>query len=352
MWRYLELLPIAREENIVSIGEGWTPLVKTKMLGTKLGAKNLYVKNDYAMPTLSFKDRGASCAVSKALELGLKTIALVSSGNQGSSFAAYSARAGIKCVVFVPELIPSEKLAQIAIYGPKLAKVRATVDQARILLEKACSELGVTPLNTSFLRSYYKEGMKTLAFELCEQFDWNPPDWVLIPSGSGTSLLGVQKGFDEVKRLGLIEHCPKLVAVQTQAAQAIVERFSGTSLSTPQFSKTVATALFIREPVELELVVKAIEDSKGTAVAVKEDTILQAQKDLARFEGIFAEPSGAIVIGAVAELIDHGVVDADEKIVCVISGAGLKDVKSARIGVPEPPTLGPSIQELQEIIIS
>jgi len=333
------------------MGEGWTPLVKTRMLANKLGTENLFIKSDYAMPTLSFKDRGSSCVVSKALDLGLKTIALVSSGNAGSSFAAYSARAGIRCLILVPDFTPSEKLAQIAVYGPKLAKITATVDQARTFLEKASSDLDVTPMNTSCLRSYYKEGMKTLAFELCEQFDWNPPEWVLIPSGSGSSLLGVWKGFDEFRKLGLIERCPKLVAVQTQAAQAIVERISGTrSFSTPQSSKTVATGLFVRDPPEAELVVKAIKDSKGTAVAVKEDLILQAQKDLAKLEGIFAEPSGAIVIGAVADLIDHGVVDADERVVCVITGSGLKDVKSARLGVPDPPTISPSIRELRDIL--
>jgi len=351
MWRYRELLPVSRDQNIISMGEGWTPLVKTRMLANKLGTENLFIKSDYAMPTLSFKDRGSSCVVSKALDLGLKTIALVSSGNAGSSFAAYSARAGIRCLILVPDFTPSEKLAQIAVYGPKLAKITATVDQARTFLEKASSDLDVTPMNTSCLRSYYKEGMKTLAFELCEQFDWNPPEWVLIPSGSGSSLLGVWKGFDEFRKLGLIERCPKLVAVQTQAAQAIVERISGTrSFSTPQSSKTVATGLFVRDPPEAELVVKAIKDSKGTAVAVKEDLILQAQKDLAKLEGIFAEPSGAIVIGAVADLIDHGVVDADERVVCVITGSGLKDVKSARLGVPDPPTISPSIRELRDIL--
>jgi threonine synthase len=331
------------------MGEGWTPLIKARMLANRFGTKNLFIKSDYAMPTFSFKDRGSSCVVSKALELGLKTIAIVSSGNAGSSLAAYCARAGLGCLILVPDFTPAEKLAQVAVYGPKLAKITATVDQARVLLQNTSSALGITPMNTSCLRSYYKEGMKTLAFELCEQFDWNPPEWVLIPSGSGSSLLGAWKGFDEFKQLGLIARCPKLVAVETQAAQPIAEKFGTGTPPTSQSSKTVATALLVREPPEVEFVVAAIKDSKGTAVVVEEEIMLQAQKDLAKSEGIFAEPSGAIVLGAAAHLVEQRVVDADERIVCVVTGAGLKDVKSARLGVPEPRTIGATVQELRSM---
>ena len=343
-------MPILRDDNVVSMGEGWTPLIKTKALASKLGVKNLYLKNDFAMPTLSYKDRGSSCVISKAMELGLKTIGVVSSGNAGASFSAYAARAGITCLVLVPELTPSEKLAQIAAYGQKLVKVRGSLDETRALLENARNGLGVMPWNTSFLRSYYKEGMKTIAFELCEQFDWDPPDWVLFPSGSGSSLLGARKGFSELMELGLIEQSPRLVAVQTQSAQAIVKAVSRPSISAPQSTTPVATALFVRNPPELELVVKAIEDSSGAAVAVTEDAMLEAQKQLAKFEGVLAEPAGATVIAAVSQLIDNGIVEADERIVCVITGAGLKDVKSMQVGIPEPPTIGPTTQELRNII--
>jgi len=350
MWKYRELLPIVLDKNVVSMGEGWTPLVRTETLASKLGVKNLYVKNDFAMPTLSFKDRGSSCGISKAQELALKRIGVVSSGNAGSSFAAYAARAGISCLVLVPEVAPSEKLAQIAAYGQKLVRIRGGLDQARTLLENARNELGIMPLNTSVLRSYYKEGMKTLAFELCEQFGWNPPDWILIPSGSGSSLFGAWKGFIEFKELGLIEHCPRLVAVQTQAAQAIVKGVSERSISAPSSSSTAATALSVRDPPELEWVVRAIEDSKGAAVAVKENALRSAQKELSKSEGILAEPAGAIGIAAVSDLIDHGIVDANEEIVCVVTGAGLKDIKSLQVEVPEPPTIDPNIQELKRVI--
>jgi threonine synthase len=347
MWRYRELLPILDDQNIISMGEGWTPLIKFRELAKRLGTKSLFMKIDYAMPTFSFKDRGTSCVVSRALELGLKRIAIVSSGNAGASLAAYCARAGLGCLILVPDFTPAEKLAQITVYGPKLAKITATVDQARDFLQKSNVDLGITPMNTSFLRAYYKEGMKTLAFEICEQFDWDPPEWVLIPSGSGSSLLGAWKGFNEFKKLGLIERYPKLVAVESQAAQPIAEKL-GTGA--PQVSKTVATALLVREPPELEYVVAAIKESGGTAVVVEEERMLQAQKGVAKSEGVFAEPSGAIAIGAVANLVDRGFVDRDERIVCVAGGAGLKDLKSARLGVPEPLTIGTTLEEIRSII--
>ena len=292
-----------------------------------------------------------SVTVSKAIELDIKRIAIASSGNAGASLAAYATKAGIDCTVLTPWFTPSEKIIQIGIYGPRILKVRGTVDDARKLIDKAENRFNWVPFNTSFLRAYFIEGMKTIAFEIYEQLDRNIPDTIVIPTGSGLSLLGVWKGFKELEEMGIIDKFPRFVAVQTEVIHPIVDVFKGKLPCRKKLrkeSQSVATALCISEPPELYLVVNTIKETKGIAITVSDENILKAQVDLVRMEGIFAEPSGAAGIAGLIKLIEKGKVDPDENIVCLVTGSGFHDLRSAKSLFTNPPTIDPTIMDLEQ----
>ncbi len=352
MWRYRELLPIERSRNIVSLGEGGTPLVRSTRLAEALGLKNLYLKLDFMNPTGSFKDRDASAVVSRALELNVKCIIGYSTGNAGVSQAAYAARAGLESVVLAPSSASPVKLSSIIIHGSKLIIVDGTFDDAARLALEASSKLKWM-LNGGVINPVRHDALKTIAYELAEQLNWSPPDWYVQSVGVGTAAIGVWKGFKELNEIGWLNGYPKVGCVQSEGCAPMAKAFKSGSerLEPVKEPKTIASAIAVGNPAGWPLLRKAVLETKGTIEAVSDDEILEAEKLLAKLEGIWAEPAGAAPISFVKKLLNEGTIDRDELIVCVISGCGLKDVEVASKLIERPSMIKPTIEELMKVVL-
>jgi threonine synthase len=327
VWRYRDLMPINDPAKIVTLNEGGTGLHQCKRLGKALGISQLYVKNEGENPTGSFKDRGMTVGVTKALELGVKSVICASTGNTSASLAAYAAKAGLQCAVLIPSgKIAYGKLAQAIIYGAKVIQVRGNFDQALDIVFKLSEKhRNIYLLNS--INPFRIEGQKSLGFEICEQLDNKPPDRVIVPVGNAGNISAIWKGFTEFHNLGFVKTLPKMTGIQAVGAAPIVEAIKNGSseikpVSTPE---TIATAIRIGAPVSWKKAINAIRDSGGTAETVTDEEILEAQKTLSRLEGLFVEPASASSIAGLKKLVENGDVDKNERIVCVTTGHGLKD---------------------------
>jgi threonine synthase len=327
VWKYKELLPIDHQESIVSLGEGGTGLHHCKKLGKKLGLKNLYVKNEGENPTGSFKDRGMTVAVSKAVEQHRKRVVCASTGNTSASLAAYSAKAGLDCIVFIPKgKIAPGKMIQVIIHGAKIVEVDGDFDKALEIVVKLVTDRTDLYLMNS-VNPYRLEGQKTLGFEIHDQLDGQSPDSVLLPVGNGGNISAVWKGFTELHQLGLSRDKPRMIGIQAARAAPIVRaiRSNATKILPVAKAETIATAIRIGSPVNWPKVLHAIRDSNGTAETVTDIQILNAQAELARDEGIFVEPASAASIAGLEKMVEDKKIDKQETIVCVTTGHGLKD---------------------------
>ena len=330
VWKYKELLPISSYESIVSLNEGGTTLHRCKRLGQELGLNNLYVKNEGENPTGSFKDRGMTVGVTKAIELGAKIVACASTGNTSASLAAYSAKAGLGCLVIIPSgNIAMGKLAQAMLYGAKVVAINGNFDTAFAMILEASIKYGVYLLNS--INPFRLEGQKTAAFEVCEQLGWNAPDVVVMPVGNAGNISAYWKGFQEFLTLGIVNTSPKMIGIQAEGAQPIAKAVMlGRKEIEPVYDpETVASAIRIGRPVSWKKALKAIYDSQGTARTSTDKEILDAQKLLARKEGLFVEPASASSIAGLQKLVKEGMVERDQVIVCVTTGHGLKDPETA-----------------------
>ena len=357
VWKYAELLPVRNPDRAVTLGEGGTPLIKAARLGKKLGLKHLYLKDETRNPTGSFKDRLMTVGVTKALEFGAKTVVTASSGNAAISLAAYAAKVGLECYTFVPERAPESKLAQISIHGAVVVKVteKERGDPTYELMIESWKRFGWHPIpSAGAFNPYHWEGIKTLAYEVCEGLKWSCPDWVFVPTGAGTLLSGCAKGFSELKRLGLTKNMPRIVAVQAKGCAPLVRAFRQNipyeRIETWKKPKTVAGGLIDPFPWDADTAIEGIRRSGGDAVAVSDKEILQAEKELAQMEGVFAEPSGAAGVAGLKALIDEGKVDASDTVVVEVTGGGLKDVQTALEISKRPRTISPSIKALSKLI--
>ena len=327
MWKYRELLPVEKEECIVSLAEGGTGLHHCKRLGRKLGLKKLYVKNEGENPTGSFKDRGMTVAISKARELGKKKVLCASTGNTAASLAAYSARAGMECIVLMPKgKVAGGKMLQVIMHGAKLIQVRGDFDQAlEMAMELADKRREFYLMNS--INPFRLEGQKTLAFEILHQLGERCPDVVLLPVGNGGNISAAWKGFSEFQQLKIVRDRPRMMGIQAEKAAPIARAVKSRQskvrpIHNPQ---TIATAIRIGSPASWPKVLRAIRESKGTAETVTDRQILAAQKELATLEGIFVEPASAASIAGLKKLSEDGRVDPSETVVCVTTGHGLKD---------------------------
>jgi threonine synthase len=327
VWRYRDLMPINDASKIVTLNEGGTGLHQCKRLGKALGISQLYVKNEGENPTGSFKDRGMTVGVTKALELGVKSVICASTGNTSASLAAYAAKAGLQCAVLIPSgKIAYGKLAQAIIYGAKVIQVRGNFDQALDIVFKLSEKhRNIYLLNS--INPFRIEGQKSLGFEICEQLDNKPPDRVIVPVGNAGNISAIWKGFTEFHNLGFVKTLPKMTGIQAVGAAPIAEAIkNGSSTITPVSTpETIATAIRIGAPVSWKKAINAIRDSGGTAETVTDEEILEAQKTLSRLEGLFVEPASASSIAGLKKLVENGTIDKDERIVCVTTGHGLKD---------------------------
>ncbi len=326
MWRYAPVLPVAKPENIITLGEGFTPLVRAKRLGDRLGAKNLWVKDEGINPTGSFKARGLSCAVSMCAELGVKKIAIPSAGNAASASAAYAAAAGIECHIFMPQDVPQSNFIECKSFGAHVTLVDGLIsDCGRIVGERKAAE-GWFEVST--LKEPYRiEGKKTMGYEVAEQFQWNLPDVIFYPTGGGVGMIGMWKAFAEMETLGWIgPKRPKMIAVQVEGCQPVVRAFEKGEKRSEFFQNahTVAAGLRVPKPLGDFLVLNAVRESGGTAIAVSDEEMMDAGVQLASDEGMFAAPEGAACVAALQKLLANGFLKADERMVIYNTGAGLK----------------------------
>jgi threonine synthase len=330
LWRYWPVLPLRHRESIVSLGEGMTPLLPTRRLGKAIGASDLWVKDEGLNPTGSFKARGQTAAMSMAVELGIRKIAIPSAGNAASAAAAYAAAAGIEAHIFMPIDVPKANLVECKTLGARVTLVDGLIsDCARIVSERKEQE-GWFDLST-LKEPYRLEGKKTMGYEVAEQFGWELPDAILYPTGGGVGLIGMWKAFEELEYLGWIgSKRPKMIAVQAEGCQPIVRAFErgDTQSEFWQGASTVAAGLRVPKPLGDVLTLRALKASGGTAVAVPDSEIISAGVELASLEGIFPAPEGAACVAGVRKLIATGFLSPNERIVIYNTGSGLKYIEA------------------------
>ena len=326
MWRYAELLPVVEGANVVTLGEGWTPLLPAERLGTALGLSALYLKDEGSNPTGSFKARGLSAAVSRAKELGLTELVIPTAGNAGGALAAYCAAAGMRATVFMPRDAPAANRLECRLHGARLELVDGVISDAGRHAAAAAKEHGWFDVST--LREPYRlEGKKTMGFELAEQFGWELPDVIVYPTGGGTGLIGIWKAFDELEALGWIDsRRPRMVAVQAEGCAPIVHAFeAGSEFAEPVANPhTIAAGLRVPAAIGDYLILRTLRESGGTAVAVSDDAIREAVGLVAREAGILTAPEAAATVAAVPELLERGAIERDERVVLLLTGSGLK----------------------------
>lgn len=326
VWRYAPLLPITDPSKIITLHEGGTGLHHCRRLGSLLGLEHLYVKNEGENPTGSFKDRGMAVGVTRALEMGAKSVICASTGNTAASLAAYSAKAGLERVVLIPSgKIAYGKLAQAIVYGARIVQIKGNFDEALKIVFEICSRNREIYLLNS-VNPFRIEGQKTLAYEICDQLN-RQPDYFIIPVGNAGNISAAWKGFLEYYSLDQIDAKPKMIGVQAEGAAPIAEAVAKRWLNIEPVKKpeTIATAIRIGMPVSWKKALRAIYDSGGTALTVSDDEILDAQSLVARLEGLFVEPASAASIAALKKLKEEDYLSKDDFVVCIATGHGLKD---------------------------
>lgn len=349
VWKYRALLPVSREP--VSLNEGGTPLYLVERLAKSIGMKEVYVKHEGMNPTGSFKDRGMTVGVTKALELGMKTVACASTGNTSASLAVYGARAGVPAVVLLPSgKVALGKLAQALMHGAKVLSIRGNFDDALKLVRNLCDREGFYLLNS--VNPYRLEGQKTIAFEIADQLGWQAPDRIVLPVGNAGNISAIYKGFKELKYLGFIDSVPKMTGIQAEGASPIVKAIknNATTIIPEAKPETVATAIRIGNPVNAAKALTAIRESNGTAETVSDEEIIAAQHELASLEGIGVEPASASSIAGLKKLAGMGVIDSDEKVVCVTTGHLLKDSEHVLAVCPKPIEIDATIEAVRKAV--
>jgi threonine synthase len=326
MWRYREVLPVIDDDSIVSLGEGWTPLLLASRLGSSLGMNRLYIKDESLNPTQSFKARGMSAAVSMAKELGVMKLAAPSAGNAGGALSAYAARAGLEAHIFMPRDTPRANVVECEQLGAHVTLIDGLITDCGAEVAKRKTAEGWFDLST-LKEPYRVEGKKTLGYELAEQLGWELPDVILYPTGGGTGLVGMWKAFDEMERLGWIGSArPRMVSVQSEGCAPIVRAFESGERFAEMFpdAHTVASGLRVPRAIGDFLILDAIRASGGAAVAVSDAALLSAVREIGALEGIFAAPEGGACLPALRRLLEDGAIDRSERVVLFNTGAGIK----------------------------
>ncbi len=330
MWRYGEVLPVERVAHRISLGEGFTPLLKADALGARVGVPDLYVKDEGVNPTGSFKARGLSAAISRAAELGADAVAIPSAGNAGGATAAYAARAGMEAYIFMPTDAPAANMVECRRLGARLTLVDGLItDCGKMVADRKKAEGW---FDVSTLKEPYRvEGKKTMGYELAEQLDWALPDVVLYPTGGGTGLIGMWKAFDEMEAMGWIGSArPRMVAVQAEGCAPVVRAYE-TGAESAEFwedADTVASGLRVPGAVGDFLMLRAIRESHGTAIAVTDGALLACVEEMASSTGIFPAPEGAATLAGLKELTGEGWISAEERVVLFNTGTGLKYIEA------------------------
>ena len=352
MWRYLPLLPIAYASVIPHLHVGWTPLYNAPLLATELGISTCYVKDEGRNPTASFKDRASAVGVVKALKKKATRITCASTGNAASSLAGFAAAAQLPATIFVPKTAPEAKIAQLLIYGAQVFAVDGTYDQAWELCMEAAQEFGWYNRNCA-VNPYLIEGKKTVSLELVEQLlslGEAMPDWVAVSVGDGCTVGGVYKGLWEMHRLGFIAKVPKILGVQADGCQPFVTAWKNKAPLIPCDALTLADSIAVGHPRNFTKGLSAIVQSEGVYIAVTDDEILDAMKTLARKAAVFGEPAGVTSAAGVKRAVAAGIISKHETVAILVTGNGLKDIKSAVKAAGMPIVIPPSLDAVKSIV--
>ncbi len=323
IWRYRALLPISySQKEIPTLAIGGTPLYQVERLRKYLGMSDLWLKDDTRNPSASLKDRASIIAVTRAEG---KTVACASTGNAASSLAVQAASVGLSCYIFVPQNAPRAKIVQLLMCGATVFAVQGSYDDAFDMCIEACNTFGWYNRNTGY-NPYLVEGKKTAGLEIAEQLGWHVPESVIVPTGDGCIISGVYRGFEDLYLLGIIDHIPRLIAVQAEGSPAIVRALEGDGVVRPCEAHTIADGISVGLPRNGAMAVRHIRASHGFGVTVSDAEILTAEKELARRTGVFAEPSGAASYAGLLRLLDSGKIARDERVVLLVTGSGLKSI--------------------------
>ena len=332
LWRYREVLPVEDDQNIVSLGEGWTPLVHAPRLGKRVGIHELYIKDEGQNPTQSFKARGMAAAVSMAKELGATKLAVPSAGNAAGALAAYAARAGLKSYIFMPRDTPRANVVECEQTGARVTLMDGLITDCGAEVGRRKEKEGWFDVST-LKEPYRVEGKKTLGYEVAEQLNWELPEVIIYPTGGGTGLIGMWKAFDEMERMGWIgSRRPRMVTVQAEGCAPIVRAFEEGNRFADEFpnAATIASGLRVPKAIGDFLILDALRASGGTAVSVTDEELIAATREIGAAEGIFCAPEGAACLPALKKLMETGEVRQGERVVLFNTGSGVKYMESFR----------------------
>jgi len=342
MWRYAELLP-TDAEHAVTLGEGFTPLVEARR-------GSVFFKLEFSSPTGSFKDRGSSVLISKAVELKARATAIDSSGNAAASLSAYSAKAGLPCYVFAPAYASPSKLLQSQSYGSRVFKVEGTRRDTYEVATAAYTRFGWYYCGFQ-TNPYASEGMKTIGYEVCEQLGWKPPDWIIFPVGTGSGLVGCWKGLGELLKLGWISRMPHIGCVQPEGCSPIATAFlKSQAIQMVEKPKTIAEGLMIAKPLKGDLVLRALKETGGSTETVSDGEIASAGVELARVEGLFVEPSAAASYAGLKKMLNSGKISSGDRVVCMLTGSGLKTPEAYAEQAVRVELIKPEVEEVSKAL--
>jgi threonine synthase len=337
MWRFHEVLPVRNPANVLSLGEGMTPLFEAPRLAARHGLRRLLLKDEGQNPTGTFKARGLSAAVSRARELGARAVSMPTAGNAGAALAAYAARGGLDAYIVMPDDTPAINKAESVVYGAHAYEIKGLIHDAGRVLRQLAPGRGWFDIST-LKEPYRVEGKKTMGYEIAEQADWSLPDAIIYPTGGGTGIVGMWKAFGEMERLGWISgRRPRMIAVQADGCAPIVRAFEAgkTEAGTFENARTVASGLRVPTAVGDYLILRAVRESGGTALAVTDEELLSAMRELASIEGVFTAPEAAATVAALPKLRNSGVLKGDESVLLLLTGAGLKYTDLVSAALPE-----------------
>lgn len=358
IWRYLPLLPVQPQtlDKLIRASThplarvGGTPLYAPARLREAIGLPRLYIKDDGRNASASFKDRASAVAIARAVELGREVICAASTGNAASSLACLSAGIGLRNIIFVPQTAPEAKIAQLLIFGATVLAVQGNYDAAFDLSIAAGKEFGWYCRNTGY-NPYTVEGKKTVSFEICEQLNWQAPDRIFVSVGDGNIITGVYKGLQNLLAIGWIDRMPRVMGVQSELSAACANAWrAGTETITPVQATTIADSISVDLPRDGVRAVRAVRESDGAFITVSDEEILQAIPALGKLAGVFAEPAGAAAYAGLVKAVQQGQVSPDETIVVIVTGNGLKDVRSAIRVAGQPVSIAPTLDEVRRVL--
>jgi len=351
IWRYEPLLPVDRIAEI-DLQPGWSPLVHSQRLGRALGLRQLYIKNDSVNPTWSFKDRVVGVAIAAARRFGFEVVACASTGNLAHAVAAHAARAGLRACVFIPKGLERGKVVATAAYGPTIVEVEGNYDEVNRLCAEIAEEHRWAFVNVN-LRPYYSEGGKTLGFEVAEQLGWRAPDHVVVPVASGSLLVKIHKGLQELQRTGVIPDLRTRVhGAQAAGCAPVAAAFAeGREEIHPVKPNTIARSLAIGAPADGRYVLRLARDTGGRVLAVTDEEIVEGIRLLAETEGIFTETAGGVTIGVLRALVGQDAFAPDDVVVAYVTGIGLKTLEAVETRLTPPITIRPALREFERAVL-